>query len=52
MALLLVVLTYGMETGYFRFAQKSDNPEEVFSTSLVSLLFTSLIFILLIQCFY
>ncbi len=51
MALLLVVLTYGMETGYFRFAQKSENPEEVFSTSLVSLLFTSLIFILLFNIF-
>ncbi len=51
MALLLVVLTYGMETGYFRFAQKSENPEEVFSTSLVSLLFTSLVFILLFNVF-
>ncbi len=51
MALLLVVLTYGMETGYFRFAQKSDNPEDVFSTSLISLLFTSLLFILLFNLF-
>ncbi len=51
MALLLVVLTYGMETGYFRFAQKSDRPEEVFGTSLISLFFTSLIFILLFNVF-
>ena len=30
---LLVFLTYGMETGFFRFAEKSKNPQLVFSTS-------------------
>lgn len=47
-AFFMVLLTYGMETGYFRFASKSENPETVYSTSLISLFFTSLIFILII----
>ncbi len=51
MALLLVILTYGMETGFFRFAQKSDNPDTVYSTSLLSLLITSVLFIVLFNLF-
>lgn len=44
-ALLLVVLTYGMETGFFRFANKSEeNPDAVYSTSMTSVGFTSLVF--------
>jgi O-antigen/teichoic acid export membrane protein len=44
-ALLLVILTYGMETGFFRFANKSEHkPESVYTTSLISLLTTSLLF--------
>ncbi|MDU1891250.1 MAG: oligosaccharide flippase family protein [Dysgonomonas sp.] len=49
-ALLLVLLTYGMETGFFRFMNKKDeDPDKVYSTSLISLASTSLLFILL--CF-
>ena len=47
-AFLLVLLTYGMETAFFRFAQKDDNPEKVFSTALFSLFVTSASFIILI----
>ena len=44
-ALLLVILTYGMETGFFRFANKEgENPQTVYSTSLITLLTTSLLF--------
>ena len=43
---LLVFLTYGMETGFFRFAEKSKNPQLVFSTALTPLIVTSLLFIL------
>lgn len=43
-ALLVVLLTYGTETGFFRFATK-DNKDRVFSTLLTSLL-------LLRLCFY
>ena len=51
MVLLLVILTYGMETGFFRFAQKSDNPDRVYSTAMISLLATSLLFVLLVNVF-
>lgn len=46
-ALLLVVLTYGMETGFFRFANKNkEKSNEVYSTTLLSIGGTSLIFAL------
>jgi O-antigen/teichoic acid export membrane protein len=47
-AFFMVFLTYGMETGFFRFASKSSNPDKVYSTSILSLFFTSLVFILLL----
>lgn len=44
-ALLLVILTYGMETGFFRFANKAEeNPKTVYTTSLIALFTTSLLF--------
>ena len=44
-ALLLVIITYGMETGFFRFANKDgENPQTVYSTSLLTLFSTSLLF--------
>lgn len=46
---LMILLTYGMETGYFRYAQLHRNGAEVFSTSMVSLLVTSGGFILSIN---
>lgn len=46
-ALLLVILTYGMETGFFRFANKEgENSQTVYSTSLIALFTTSLLFAL------
>lgn len=43
-ALLLVILTYGMETTFFRFANKEgENPDKVYSTILTSVLATSLL---------
>ena len=44
-ALLLVILTYGMETGYFRFANKDlANSDKVYGNSLISVGITSLLF--------
>lgn len=45
-ALLLIILTYGMETGFFRFAnhERWTDPMQVYSTSLMSLGFSSIIF--------
>lgn len=45
-AFLLVLLTYGMETSYFRFAQSEKDKDGVFTTTLSSLFVTSAIFIL------
>ena len=42
---LLVILTYGMETGYFRYASGSEKKERVYASVLTSLLFTSAVFI-------
>ena len=51
-ALLLVILTYGMETTYFRYANKSEeNPDTVYSTTLISVGTTSLLFVLLVLGF-
>ena len=50
-AFLQVVLTYGMETSYFRFAGRSENPEKVYTTTMFSLGATSLLFILIIFSF-
>ena len=50
-AVALIILNYGMETGFFRFANKSDNPAAVYSTSLISVGTTSLIFIILLSIF-
>lgn len=48
-AFMLVLLTYGMETGFFRFANKPGlNPTRVYSTILISVFSTSLLFFLLI----
>ncbi|MFG6380867.1 MAG: oligosaccharide flippase family protein [Muribaculum sp.] len=52
-AFALIILTYGMETGFFRFANhdRYDNPDEVYSTSLVSLGVTSTVFFALTLIF-
>lgn len=50
-AFLQVLLTYGMETSYFRYANKSAKPNEVFWTSMISIFSTSLVFVLLISFF-
>ncbi|MFA7493594.1 MAG: oligosaccharide flippase family protein [Proteiniphilum sp.] len=43
-ALLQVILTYGMETGFFRYANKEKDPERVFSTTFIAIAFTTLLF--------
>lgn len=46
-ALALIILIYGMETGFFRFAnhERWHDPMEVYSTSVISLATTSAVFI-------
>lgn len=50
-AFLLVVLTYGFETAFFRFARQEEDRDDVYTTSLVSLLFSSLGFFILCYAF-
>lgn len=47
-ALFLIILTYGMETAFFRFAQKSERKHAVLNTGLISILVTSVAFLILI----
>jgi O-antigen/teichoic acid export membrane protein len=51
MVLALVILTYGMETTYFRFAGKKAPAGEVYGTAMISLFSTSVLFILAISLF-
>jgi len=48
-ALAMVMLTYGMETGFFRFINKKEEqePMRVYASTLYSLAFTSAVFVLL-----
>jgi O-antigen/teichoic acid export membrane protein len=49
---VLVLLLYGLETGFFRFANKSYyKKNEVFSNALLSVVFTSVFFLVVIQIF-
>ncbi|MBD5217817.1 MAG: oligosaccharide flippase family protein [Bacteroidales bacterium] len=50
-AVALIILNYGMETGFFRYANKEKDPERVYTTSLLSLGFTSLLFVILVSLF-
>ncbi|MCM1109826.1 MAG: oligosaccharide flippase family protein [Clostridium sp.] len=52
-AIALIVLTYGMETGFFRFAnhERYPDPMVVYSTALISLAVSSTIFAAGLLCF-
>ena len=51
-ALTLVLLTFGMETTFFRFANKEgEDPKKVFSTALISVSSASLLFCVLVLLF-
>jgi O-antigen/teichoic acid export membrane protein len=51
-ALLLVLLTYGMETTFFRYANKTEeDPHTVYTTSLIAVGTSSLVFSILILIF-
>ena len=45
-AMALVILTYGLETGFFRYANDEDCKSNVFSTTFLSVTTTSLLFLL------
>lgn len=49
--IIMVFLTYGMETAFFRFAELEKDPKKVFNTATSALLITSISFIALISLF-
>ena len=52
-ALLLVILTYGMETGFFRYANREDyDAKSVYKTAYGALLISSALFTLLVIIFH
>lgn len=46
-AFFTIILTYGMETAFFRFSVKEKNNRNVFSTTLISIIFSSIVFVFL-----
>lgn len=50
-SLFIVILTYGMETAFFKFSQDDEIKDRVYSTVVGSLLFTSTLFIVLCSIF-
>ena len=51
-ALILVILTFGMETTFFRFSNKEgEEPQKVYSTILTAVGFTAVVFVALVFTF-
>jgi O-antigen/teichoic acid export membrane protein len=48
---LMVILTYGMETTFFRFSETEENKDRVFSTAMLSVGLTSIAFVFLSNLF-
>jgi O-antigen/teichoic acid export membrane protein len=50
-AFLLVVLSYGMETAFFRYSQHNENRDRVYSTGMLSILITTSVFLVAVLLF-
>ena len=50
-SLLLVIITYGMETAFFRFSETEKDRGRVFSTALISLLASTALFVMIALVF-
>jgi O-antigen/teichoic acid export membrane protein len=48
---LKVILTYGMETAFFRYSEQEKEKEKVYSTGVISLLISSFVFLILVSVF-
>ena len=51
-AFLIVLLTFGMETAFFKFIQKEGQKEKTFATALISLLLVNGMFFIIIAVFH
>lgn len=50
-AVVFIILTYGMETAFFRYTEIQKNKKSVYSTGIISLFISSLIFLLFVLTF-
>jgi len=50
-AFLVVFLTFGLETAYFRYANNSKNPQKVFNTGVQFIIFIAIAFVVLTALF-
>jgi O-antigen/teichoic acid export membrane protein len=50
-SLLMVILTYGMETAFFRYNEQESDKEKVFSTGMISLLVSSVLFLAVVTVY-
>ncbi|PCH97837.1 MAG: polysaccharide biosynthesis protein [Bacteroidetes bacterium] len=50
-AFLIIILTYGMETAFFRFSSQTEEKSKVYSTTLISIVATSFLFIVFAALF-
>jgi O-antigen/teichoic acid export membrane protein len=50
-SLLLVLVTYGMETAFFRFSEMEKDRSKVYSTAMISLLCSTILFIIIAFAF-
>jgi O-antigen/teichoic acid export membrane protein len=50
-AFLVVLLTFGMETAYFRFRKETDDEKEVFKSGFFTLFIVNLVFLIFIFIF-
>ncbi len=50
-AMILILLTYGLETAFFRFAESTQKPKVVFGTAFSSILFSSIAFLAIVFLF-
>lgn len=48
---LNIIVTYGMETALFNFSAREENKNKVYSTALISLVTTTILFLISILCF-
>jgi O-antigen/teichoic acid export membrane protein len=48
---LMVILTYGMETTFFRFNEQEKDKKKVFSAGMISLIISSVLFLVLVLSF-
>src|SRR5450759_4335467 len=46
---LMVILTYGMETAFFRFNEHENDRGKVFSTGMISLIISSILFLVIVS---